>query len=211
MSFEKYTDMSEFFQRWKSLDVNYTRDGLEVGNYKVMYNWEKPLMKEFARVVTETRGDVLEVGYGMGIAAEYIQQFGVKSHTIVEAHTEIFKTALEWKKQKKGNIILINDFWQNVTNHFHHYDTIFYDSFSPTDCIEKDSFLFFELSAGKFLRPGGRLTFWYPSNVLPEKYQRVLLQHFNSLSIHLVKGLEPTEECMKQGFKHSMIIPVAYK
>jgi len=41
-------------------------------------------MEAMARVVTETCGDVLEVDFGMGVSAFYIQAMGVKSHTIIE-------------------------------------------------------------------------------------------------------------------------------
>ena len=49
-----------------------------------MEDWQTPLMKAMARHVTESHGDVLEVGFGRGVSAELIQRLGVASHTIVE-------------------------------------------------------------------------------------------------------------------------------
>ena len=51
---------------------------------EVMMSWEDSLMKRHAEVVCENGGDVLEIGFGMGIAANYIQELNPSSHTIVE-------------------------------------------------------------------------------------------------------------------------------
>ena len=67
-----------------------------------MQDWEAPLMEAMAKVVTETHGDVLEVGFGMAISATYIQKFGVRSYTIIEPHDEVVKRFHEWKKQFPG-------------------------------------------------------------------------------------------------------------
>ncbi len=39
-----------------------------------MEDWQTPLMQAMARHVTETHGDVLEIGFGRGVSAEFIQQ-----------------------------------------------------------------------------------------------------------------------------------------
>ena len=48
----------------------------------VMMSWEHPLMKKHAEVVCRNSGDILEIGFGMGISAGYIQQQKPKSHMI---------------------------------------------------------------------------------------------------------------------------------
>ena len=57
---------------------------LDEKGYEVMMDWETSLMKEHAKVVTENGGDILEIGFGMGICANFIQQSNIKSHTIIE-------------------------------------------------------------------------------------------------------------------------------
>ena len=42
-----------------------------------MMDWEDPLMSASAAYICEGGGDILEIGFGMGISAGYIQ-----SHTI---------------------------------------------------------------------------------------------------------------------------------
>ncbi len=200
---------THFFRYWNSLDAKYTEEGLKVGEHWVTYKWEKPLMQELARAVTESHGNVLEVGFGLGLSAEYIQEFGVKSHTILEPHPKIFEAALEWKKRFKAEIHLINDFWQNQINSLGRYDAILYDSYSPDECIEQDSFRFLRLAAQQLLSKEGRLSFWYPKDALPEHYQRELLKHFKCLTLFPVHELTPSKECKQLGFGSTMIVPVA--
>ena len=40
---------------------------------QVMMDWEDELMKKSAEYVCENGGDILEIGFGMGISANYIQ------------------------------------------------------------------------------------------------------------------------------------------
>lgn len=206
-----HLDSSDFYRLWNDSEPKYTAEGLMIGNYNVMYTWEKPLMKTFARLITESHGDILEVGFGMGISAEYIQQFGVRSHTILEVHPQISEAAQKWKETHDTDIHIINDLWQNQVDNLGQFDAIFYDSYSPDDSIEKDTFTFFKLAATRLLREGGKLAFWYPGNTLAENYQQELLKHFRCLQLYAVHQLHPTEECRQRGLSNTMIVPVAYK
>ena len=51
---------------------------------EVMMFWEVPIMRKAAEYISHNNGDVLEIGFGMGICADYIQEQGVNSHTIIE-------------------------------------------------------------------------------------------------------------------------------
>ena len=65
-----------------------------------MMDWETPIMKEHAEIVTKNGGDILEIGFGMGICSNFIQQTNIKTHTIIEINDEIFNRLLEWAKDK---------------------------------------------------------------------------------------------------------------
>ena len=39
---------------------------------EIMEDWQIPVMKEMAAMVTEDHGDVLEIGFGRGIASDFI-------------------------------------------------------------------------------------------------------------------------------------------
>jgi protein arginine N-methyltransferase 2 len=60
-------------------------------NGEVMMSWEAPIMEKCAEFICHNKGDVLEIGFGMGICADYIQAQGVNSHTIVEIHPQIIE------------------------------------------------------------------------------------------------------------------------
>ena len=85
---------------------------LDERNREIMMDWETPIMKEHAKVVTENGGDILEIGFGMGICSNFIQQANINSHTIIEINDEIFEKLLEWAKDKP-NVIPIKGDWFN--------------------------------------------------------------------------------------------------
>ena len=71
---------------------------LDETSAEVMMSWETPMMKKHAEVVTENGGDILEIGFGMGICSDFIQQHTINSHTIIEIHDQVFENLLEWAK-----------------------------------------------------------------------------------------------------------------
>jgi len=56
----------------------------------VMDKVETPLMKRFAEIVTQNGGDILEVGFGMGISPDFIYNSNIKSYTCIEIHPKIY-------------------------------------------------------------------------------------------------------------------------
>ena len=58
---------------------------------EVMMGWESPIMEKSAKYICQSKGDILEIGFGMGICSDYIQAEGVNSHTIVEIHPQILE------------------------------------------------------------------------------------------------------------------------
>ena len=93
----------------------------------IMMDWEHPLMKRHAEIVCKNGGDILEIGFGMGISAQYIQEQDIDSHTIIEIHPEIAEKAQEWAKDEE-NIKIIEADWYDVVNELKTYDGIFYDA-----------------------------------------------------------------------------------
>ena len=60
---------------------------------------------------------VLEFGFGMGWTATEFQKQGVERHVILEPNKEIYKMALDWKKQYNANIEILNIFsWDFETD-----------------------------------------------------------------------------------------------
>ena len=93
----------------------------------IMMDWEHPTMSASAAYVTEGGGDILEIGFGMGISAGYIQSHSISSHTIIEPHPQIVEKAVEWSNGK-SNVTIISQSWADVTGSLGTYDGIFYDT-----------------------------------------------------------------------------------
>jgi len=83
------------------------------GDFEVMMDWEDPLMSASAAYVCENGGDILEVGFGMGISAGYIHSHSISTHTIIENHPDIIPKAQAWASNK-SNVTIVTGSWYNV-------------------------------------------------------------------------------------------------
>ena len=99
----------------------------------IMMDWEHPIMSASAAYITENGGDILEIGFGMGISANYIQSHSISSHTIIEPHPQIVEKAVEWSSGK-SNVTIISQSWADVTGSLGTYDGIFYDTSYDDRC-----------------------------------------------------------------------------
>jgi protein arginine N-methyltransferase 2 len=128
------------------------------GEKAVMMDWEDPIMYASAQYVAENGGNILEIGYGMGISANYIQSFRPTSHTVVEIHPEIASQAKKWASKVDGVTILQGD-WFNLKKEIEAnapYDGIFYDAYGDEN---EQKLVDFCIS---ILNKGGRFTLWNP-------------------------------------------------
>ena len=96
----------------------------------VMMSWEDSIMKASADYICENGGDILEIGFGMGISANYIQANSITSHTIVEGD------------------------WYDVKDSLSTYDGVFYDTWGD------DNALSFVSELPNFTKAGTRVTWW---------------------------------------------------
>jgi hypothetical protein len=150
---------------------------------QIMMSWEHPIMKTHADIVTMNGGDILEVGFGLGISATYIQEHDIDSHDIIEINDMVFENAKKWaEKYPKSNLIQ-GDFFEKYYNLMHFqiepgkkYDGIFYDGYGERYDGRK-IYKIFE----KLLKPGGILTYFNQSK--PPK------NAFN-IPAHLVEYIE---------------------
>src|SRR5690242_7057135 len=54
---------------WSQAAAEYSAGELIIAGQQVMQDWESPLMEAMADIAAASHGDVLEVGFGMGISA----------------------------------------------------------------------------------------------------------------------------------------------
>jgi hypothetical protein len=112
---------------------------------QVMMDWERPIMDLMAKEVCKLGGDILEVGFGMGISADEIQKYKIKSHTIIEINSGICDKAKEWSLGKNVNIIN-DDFLNYLELTTDKFDGIFFDPY-PSEILGlgDDNFIYGKL------------------------------------------------------------------
>lgn len=197
---------------WRNFKVTDLPGELNIGGWQVMQDWEKPLMNLMAAAITWNQGDILEVGYGMGISAKRIARSLPRSHTIIEAHPIIAQRAREWAREQTYKVRIIEGFWQDVVLSLRtKFDGILFDTF-PMNAEEKYSNHFpFIPHAPAILKRKGRLTF-FPDETVPfrQDHLTLLLNHFSEVHLHRLDGLKPPKGC--EYWEHnSMVVPICIK
>ena len=137
--------------------------------FYVMMDWEQSIMKHHADCVCSRGGDILEIGFGMGISAEYIQQNNPKSHTIIESHPQVIPRALDWAKDK-DNVIIVEGDWYDKYSDLSTYDGIFYDAYGDSNMYELQNII------PSLIKKGGIFTWW---NINKEKNSKGFIEFEN--------------------------------
>ena len=177
---------------------------LLVSGQEVMQTWERPLMRALAQAVTRPGGTVLEVGFGLGISAGFVQEVGPARHTIIEANPEVAESARRWAAEPgRSEVEILQGRWQDVLPGLGRFDGILFDTY-PLDETEVENYVvggatfaehFFAHAAAHLADDG---LFTYYSNEIDSvsrRHQRALLRHFRSFSVQIVDGLRPPEDC----------------
>ena len=142
-----YIDETLIFEEDK---IYYTHADQEL---QVMMSWEDNIMKASADYVCENGGDILEIGFGMGISANYIQANNINSHTIIENHPQIIEKLKAWA-ENKPNVIIIEGDWYSVKDSLSTYDGLFYDTFGDENVDN------FKTTLPTLIKSGGKATWW---------------------------------------------------
>src|SRR5215204_5507361 len=186
---------------------------------EIMEEWQIPLMQAMAQVVTESHGNILEIGFGCGVSATMIQEEGVLSHTIIECNDSVVERFLEWKelfKDKKIN--LVHGLWQDTIDDLGLFDGIFFHTYP----LNEEEYMknvhgrvtfaehFFE-NAAEHLHSGGIFTYFSNEiDSLGRGHQRALFKHFSSFSLKVI-DLELPDDINDTWWADSMVIVKAVK
>jgi len=142
-----YIDKTLVFEEDK---IYYTDQEVE---FEVMMNWEDSIMKASANYVCENGGDILEIGFGMGIAADYIQANNVDSHTIIENHPQVIEKLKIWAADKP-NVTIVEGDWYDVKDSLSTYDGVFYDTWGDNNVNS------FTTVLPTLIKSGSKTTWW---------------------------------------------------
>ena len=118
---------------------------------EVMMSWEAPIMEKSAEYICQSKGDILEIGFGMGICSDYIQAQEVNSHTIIEIHPQVVEKLKTWAEDK-DNVTIVEGDWNSVE--LSTYDGIFIDTYGDENWGKFKEF------AIAIAKDGAKITYW---------------------------------------------------
>ena len=192
----------------------------ELSKDEIMEDWMTPIMRAMANYAAQSHGDVLEIGFGRGVAAEMIQEAGVRSHHVVEMNdhsvNHYFKPWAARHADRK--IELFHGRWQDLEASFGTYDGILFHTY-PMNEAEFEEYVLksvtfaehaFERMA-RLLRPGGIFTYMtIEIDSLSRRHQRALFQHFSAIEFK-VERLEIPPDTRDTWWSDSMVVIKAVK
>ena len=150
----------------------------------VMMGWETPLMVRHAEVMCPAPGlDVLNVGFGLGIIDTELQKRRPRTHTIIEAHPDVYAYMLSQGWDRVPGVRILFGRWEDVCDQLQTYDAIFFDTFGEDYSALRG---FHELLPN-ILRESGTYSFFNglaaTNPFLHEVYQRVAALHLEESCI----------------------------
>ena len=169
---------------------------------QIMEDWQLPLMRAMADIVGAHGGDVLEVGFGRGVSATFLQEYDLASHTVIECNDSVVDRFEEWRQGYPGrDIRMVRGLWQDTIDSLGRFDGIFFHTYALDEDEEIDllarSVTFadhFFSAASAHLRPGG--VFTYLTNEvdsLSRAHQRLLFERFSSFRLQIVPLQLPSD------------------
>jgi guanidinoacetate N-methyltransferase len=176
-------------------------EALAIGGQPVMQAWETPLMRALVCSLPIEGGDVIEIGFGLGIANSLIVAREPRSYTVLERNPYVAEKARASLASLPFPSWVIETCWRE-TDFSAEFDAILFDAY-PSDSDEmmamfKSGRLLFEdnlPSATKALKKGGVMTFYCAEvDSLSRTLQRRLIRDFDSFSIRVVE-VQPDKSC----------------
>lgn len=196
------------------------RTHTKLSDQEIMEDWQIPLMQKMADVICETKGAILEVGFGRGVSSDMIQAHNVKSHTIIECNEEVIVDYfLSWKnKFPNKDIKMVKGLWQDTIEGLDLFDGIFFHTY-PLNEEEymkyvQESITFAEHFfpfASKHLNPGGAFTYFSNEiDSLSREHQRLLLSYFSSFTVQTI-SLNMPEDVKDIWWANKIVVVKAIK
>lgn len=132
--------------------------------HPVMSGWEEPYMRKLAEIATVKVGSgrVLELGYGLGISAGFIQLNPPAEHAIIEMNRHVADEARRFAGRCESKVTILEGLWQEVVPSLpsESFQGILFDTYPMSDHEVDVIFYTFLEHAYRLLAPGGVLTYY---------------------------------------------------
>lgn len=177
---------------------------------QIMQDWERPYMKRLAEIATSKGGSVLEVGFGMGISAGFIQHSKkIKKHSVIECHPMVIASA---KKKfasaiRNKKMVILQGFWEEVVQGIPDktFDGILFDSCPLDKEVEFFQFFPFFKEAFRLLKDGGVFTYFSDEPTKISAPHRKVLKDAGFKNIKFeISRVYPPKSCLY--WKHKTIV-----
>jgi len=163
-NWEKKEELELLFDKkdWIDAKAVYSEHDLIILGESVMEDWETPYMQVLARIAAEKGGTILELGFGMGIASRFIQEYNIVKHIIIEANRHVAEMARKFAASSVCEVEILEGFWEDLIETIpdNSIDGILFDTY-PLEVAElyQNHFKFFPF-AYKKLKMGGVFTYY---------------------------------------------------
>lgn len=201
---------------WLNTAPIFNEKEILIHSYQVMQRWEDNYMKSLAAVATSQGGKILEVGFGMGISAGYIEKSKkIQSHVVIECHPAILANAKKMFKKRiaGGGMKILKGFWEQVapTLPANSFDGILFDSCPLDSGVEFFQFFPFFKEAFRLLKDNGFFTYFSDEarSISPRHMRELRKAGFKNIQYKLCK-VNPPKTC--EYWKHkTIVVPIVRK
>lgn len=149
-------------ESWKNAPAEFSSHSLNIEGHPVMEDWEESYMLTLAELAAHQGGTVLEVGFGMGISARFIQDYPIDTHIIIEANAAVYKTLESFAATAIRPTRSLFGFWEDLTRTIPDGSItgILFDTYPlREEELHRNHYFFFK-EAYRLLAPEGILTYY---------------------------------------------------